>query len=171
MKRQQEKSTTRTEIQTMNITVVKEPVEIQENSNITEQMEVGSDVNSKLPDVRCKDGEANVNRGQCTIVHTEVRRCKQGGASVNRDDNLVHSALVSAVEHNQCDCTEMLVEAGADVNARKSLVLVEAARTGHDKCLEILLNKATMKVEIDACDANKPQSADVGRREGSSHLR
>ena len=121
------------------LTVVKEPItdehaETQDNLNIRKPIEAGGDGKGEIIYVRCKDD----------------------GASVNRDDNLVHSALVSAVEHNQCDCTEMLVEAGADVNARKSLVLVEAARTGHDRCLEILLNKATMKVEIDACDSNKP---------------
>ena len=104
---------------------------------------------------RHKQDGASVNRDD-NLLHTNVRRHKHDGASVNRDDSLVHSALVSAVEHNQCDCTEMLVESGADVNACKSLVLVEAARTGHDKCLEILLNKATIKVQIDACESNKP---------------
>ena len=157
------------------ITPAKGPVDMKEHLNMTEQIEIGNDLNSLLSDVRFKDDGASVNRNDNLVhtelrrhkqngatvntdnlVHTNVRRYKQDGAGVNRDDNLVHSALVSAVEHNQCDCTKMLVEAGADVNARKSLVLVEAARTGHDKCLEILLNKATMKVEIDACDGNKP---------------
>ena len=163
------------------LTVVKKPITdehvvIQGNSNITKPIEAGGDVNNEIIYVRCKDDGESVNRDENLVhtnarrhkqdgasvnrddnlVHTNVKRHKQDGASVNRDDNLVHSALVSAVEHNQCDCTEMLVEAGADVNARKSLVLVEAARTGHDKCLEILLNKATMKVEIDACESNKP---------------
>ena len=129
--------------------------EIQDNTNMTKP--AGGYVNIELLYVRCKDNGARVNK-EDNLIHTDVRRCKQDGTGVSRDDNLVHSALVSAVEHNQCDCTKMLVEAGADVNARKSLVLAEAARTGHDKCLEILLNKATMKVEIDACDTNKPSA-------------
>ena len=142
------------------MTVVKEPitdehVEIQDSSNIKKPIEAGGYVNNKILYMRCKDDGGSVHRDD-NLVHTNVRRHKHDGASVNRDDSLVHSALVSAVEHNQCDCTEMLVESGADVNARKSLVLVEAARTGHDKCLEILLNKATMKVQIDACESNKP---------------
>ena len=89
-------------------------------------------------------------------VNTNILRRKRNEGSVNRDRKLLHTALVSAVEHNQIDCAKMLVEAGADVNARRSFILAEAARTGHHQCLEVLLNRATMKVDIDASDSNRP---------------
>ena len=70
------------------------------------------------------------------------------GANVNTRYELGFTSLMYAAHNGQYGCLKLLLNAGANLNARDTAVLA-AAENGHDECLELCyVNTNVMLIQI-----------------------